>query len=259
MADIQSQNEQLLSDIQSLQAIEQDLYTSLETSSASGSLTKDASDKIIQQIKDVSNMRINLYNTLKQNYSLYQSNVSNARDTIDAQSEAVNIVENELNNSKKRLSDMQDEKNNKLRYVEINTYYGKQYNDYTGIMQIIIYMCIPIIILSVLANKGFLPSNIYSGLLVIIITIGVYFLGWKVVHILNAGNMDYDTNTWFFNRANAPNTNSSFSTAFTVTGKNPFSLLPVPCFGAACCDVQSTYDEKLNLCVFNPTPPAKTP
>ena len=245
---VQEQNNQILTDIQSLQTIEQDLYTNLEALSASGTLNVASTDKIIQQINEVSQMRVNLYKTLQNNYSLYQNNVSGARDTIDEQTEAVNIVENELNESKKRLKEMEDEKYNKLRYVEINTYYGKQYNSYTDIMKIIIYICIPLIILSILANKGLIPNSIYTILLVLILYFGIYYLGQKIIATGTTNNMNYDTYDWNFNPAFAPSNNNTFTTTLSVSGSNPFSLPSIDCIGPACCDPTSYYDTGSNMC-----------
>jgi len=251
---VQEQNDQILTDIQGLQAIEKELYAKLESASASGSLTADVSDKIIQQISEISQMRVNLYSTLQKNYSLYQNNVAGARDTIDEQTEAVNIVENELNKSKEKLKSMQDDKFNKLRYIEINTYYGKQYNDYTYIMQIIIYTCIPIIILSVLFKKGLIPNNIYTILLILTLTIGVYYLGVKIFETINVNNMNYDKYNWNFNSALAPSDNRDFKTTLSISGYNPFSIPSIDCIGSDCCDPTSYYDTNLNICTPGTAP-----
>ena len=251
---VKEQNNQMLTDIQSLQTIEKDLYTNLETLSASGSLTTEISDKIIQQINEVSQMRVNLYQTLQNNYSLYKNNVSGIRDTIDEQTTAVNIVEKELNESKKRLKEMQDEKYNKLRYVEINTYYGKQYNSYTDIMKMIIYICIPIIILSILANKGLIPNSIYTILLVLILYFGIFYLGQQIISTGSKNNMNYDTYNWNFNPALAPPDNNSFTTTLSTTGTNPFSFPSIDCIGPACCDPTSYYDPNSNMCTPGTAP-----
>jgi hypothetical protein len=152
-ADSQKMNErseQTLIDIQSLQAIEKELYANLEKNNGKDVLTPDEKTQIINKINEISQMRINLYATLKNNYSFYQKNVSSSRNTLQEQTQAVNIVEQELNESKKKLQLLEDEKYNKLRLVEINTYYGKTYNAYAAIMKIIVAVCIPVLILAIL-------------------------------------------------------------------------------------------------------------
>jgi len=59
--DSQQNNEQLLNDIQSLQTMEQQLFNSLETNP---NLTTSQKEQIVDKMNQLSNMRINLYQTL---------------------------------------------------------------------------------------------------------------------------------------------------------------------------------------------------
>jgi hypothetical protein len=83
---------------------------------------------------------------------------------------SIDVIENELNDSKRRLNLLQAEKNNKIRLVGINTYYGKQYNAHKQIMKTIVFVCLPVLILTILTNKGILPSRLnalLSGIIII--------------------------------------------------------------------------------------------
>ena len=168
---LQEKNQQVLNNISQLQTQEKKLYDSLDNAA----LSSDEKQQIINKINEISQMRINMYSNMKDMYSFYQKNVAASNSLIGQDIAAIDILETELNNSKQRLNLIQDEKNNKLRLVEINTYYGKQYNAHSKLMKIIIFTCIPVIILSVLANKGILPQNLYAFLTGIIIIIGVVF------------------------------------------------------------------------------------
>ena len=53
--------------------------------------------KIVNKINEISQMRMNLYSNLQNSYSFYQQNVSSSRNTLEEQSAAVGIVEQELN------------------------------------------------------------------------------------------------------------------------------------------------------------------
>ena len=61
LPNISQNNEQILNDIQSLQKMEQDLFSSLETNT---NLTPQQQQKIIEKMNQITNMRINLYKTL---------------------------------------------------------------------------------------------------------------------------------------------------------------------------------------------------
>jgi hypothetical protein len=89
-------NEEILNDIQSLQTIEQDLISSLD---ANHSLTSQQQEQIINKINSISQMRINLYETLGEISGLYQNSLINSQGTLSQQSRVIDIVENTLLNS----------------------------------------------------------------------------------------------------------------------------------------------------------------
>jgi hypothetical protein len=252
LTNIQSQNEEMIGDITDLQNIEKELYNQLELISANKPVTdedaielKSNVDKLIEKINNISDMRMNLYRTLQKNYTFYQNNVAGARETIIEQTTAINIVNDQLEKSKENLRRLQDEKNSKLRSIEINTYYGKQYDDYTNIMKIIIYMCIPIIILTILEKSGLIPNAIYSWLFIIVMVVGIYSIGWKIMHIVNKSRFDYDVYDWFFNIKNAPAANGDFAAGLSVKGVNPFAPY---CFNGTCCSDGTVFDSSLGVC-----------
>ena len=111
---IKENNDQILNDIQSLQQMEQELFNSLETNP---NLTPQQQQQIVQKMNQLSNMRINLYNTLSGINSYYGSALSSSVGTLKEQTAAIAIVENELNQAKKRLQILESEKNNKIRLV----------------------------------------------------------------------------------------------------------------------------------------------
>lgn len=242
---MEERNEQTLSDIRNLQQIEQDLYNSLETNANNNTLTESQKTSIINKISEISQMRINLYSNLKDTYSFFQKNVSSSRITLDEQIMALDIVENELTEAKARLKLVEEDKYNKLRQVEINTYYGKRYHSHTDIMKIIVIMCIPLLIIGILTNMSLIPEKISMALMVLIIVIGVIAVGYKIVDNSKRDNMNYDEYDWGFNEKDAPTDN-------TGTEFDPWNLPSLECIGPACCiDGLSTYDNEKNKCVPN--------
>lgn len=239
---LQEKNEQVLNNISQLQSQEKELYNSLDNVS----LTSDQKQQVIDKINQISQMRINMYASLKDMYSYYQKNASTSGTTLLQQIEAVDILENELNQSKIRLNLLEDEKNNTLRLVQINTYYGKRYNSLSKLMKTIVIMCIPLIILAVLANKGILPPNLYVFTSGLVIVIGSVILGLQIIDISNRSNMNWDEYNWYFDEENAET-----STEDTTTTSNPWGTVSVTCIGSACCYDGSTYDETKNMCVPN--------
>lgn len=242
-------NDQTLNDIQRLQDLEKELYAKMEALSASKKLTQKTKDDIIAQINNLTQLRMNLYANLKNNYDQHQIASITNRNTYDEQSAAVSVVEKELNAAKAKLQLMEDDKTNKMRYIDLNIYYGKQYQNHAEIMKIIIYMCVPIIILSVVAQKGLLPVTAVSVIVAIIVAIGIVFLIMRVGSAMNRDNMDYDRINWYFD----PSTAKEDETTDEDATKNPWESTgsSTECVGQECCDTNSTYDADKNMCIVN--------
>jgi hypothetical protein len=237
---LQERNQQLLSDIAQLQSQEQQLYNNLDDVT----LTAEQKQQIINQINEISQMRLNMYGSMKDMYSFYQKDVSASRTTLGQEMTALDIMENELNQAKINLNSINDQKRNKLRLVEINTYYGKQYNAHARLMKTIVAMCIPLIILAILANSGILPSKFYMLLAGAIIIIALILIGYQIIDMSNRSNMNWDEYNWKFNEDSAPT-----SATATTEYKNPWAIPSLICTGSACCADNSTYDSNINKCI----------
>jgi DNA repair exonuclease SbcCD ATPase subunit len=104
---LQERNQQVLSDISQLQDQEKQLYDSLDDVT----LSSEQKQQIITKINEISQIRLNVYAGLKDMYSFYQKDVSASRGTLGQEMSALEIMENELNEAKRRLNKIQDEKN----------------------------------------------------------------------------------------------------------------------------------------------------
>jgi hypothetical protein len=246
---IQDNNEQILNDIQSLQQMEQQLFSNLESNP---NLTTSQQQQIIEKMNQLSNMRVNLYQTLNGLSTYYENAMNSSMSSLNEQAVAVGIVENELNSSKKRIRLLEEEKNNKIRLVEINNYFGEKYAEHSQLMIIIIFTLIPIIILSFFNNKGILPNTIYYILIAIISLIGAYFFWNRFGSIIMRDNMNYQEYNWHFDpNAISTSTTTSASTSDPWVSKNVASS--ATCIGDACCSPGLTYDTSMNQCVSSGT------
>jgi hypothetical protein len=239
---ISQNNEQILNDIQSLQQMEQQLFNNLETNT---NLTPQQQLQIVDKMNQLSNMRINLYKTLSGVNNFFENALSSSIGTLREQTVAIGIVESELNQAKQRLEALQAEKNNKIRLVEINDYYGDKYAEHSQLMKIIIFTLVPVIILAILNNKGILPNTPYYILLVIVSIIGSIFFWYRFASIIMRDNMNYQEYDWYFDP------NAATTTTSTTVTSDPWLSLKVPgtCVGQYCCSDGQTYDSSLNQCV----------
>ena len=238
---LQERNQQVLNNISQLQVQEKNLYNSLDDAN----LSSEQKQLIINQINEISQMRLNMYSNLKDMYSYYQKNVSSARTTLGQEISAIDVLENELNEAKIRMNLLEEQKYNKLRLVEINTYYGKKYNTHTRIMQSIVIICIPIFILSLLANNGIIPAKVYAFIIGIILIIGIIIIGKQIIDLSNRDNMNWDEYNWYFDKSKAPPNTSDGQSS------DPWATSSLTCVGSDCCYTGSTYDSVQNICIPN--------
>jgi hypothetical protein len=244
LPNVQENNEQILNDIQSLQQMEQQLFSSLESNP---NLSSEQQQEIVDKMNQLSGMRVSLYQTLSGINSYFQNAVSTTTGTLQEQSVAINIVENELNVAKARLQALEEEKNNKIRLVEINTYFGDKYAEHSALMKIIIFTLIPVIILALLHNKGILPDIIYYILLVIVSVIGGIFFWIRFASIVHRDNMNYQAYDWYFDPSAAPVTTIDPSSSDPWVSNKLSNY--ATCVGDACCSSGMSYDASLNQCV----------
>ena len=244
-------NEQILNDIQNLQEMEKKLLNGLEANAST--LTPEEQEQIVGKMNQISNMRINLYQTLSGVNNFFQDALSSSIGTLHQQTTAIGIIEDELNQSKIRLEILENEKLNKIRLVEINDYYGDKYAEHSQLMKIIICMLVPVIILAILNKKGILPNIIYYILIGIISIIGSVFLWRRFVSIIMRDNMNYQEYDFMFDANTAATSTTSSDTS------DPWATSDLgECIGQACCSSGQTWDVSLNQCIGTSTVPPPT-
>ena len=241
---LQERNQQVLNNISQLQSQEKALYDSLDDVT----LSSEQKQQIINKINEISQMRLNMYASMKDMYSFYQKDVAASRSSLGQEVSALDVMENELNEAKRRLNLIEDQKLNKLRLVEINTYYGKRYSAHSKIMKTIVIICVPLIILAILGNTGILPSNIYMFLVGIVVIIGIVIIGYQLIDISNRDNMNWDEYNWYFDKSKAPTDTSAYD---STSSSSPWTMPSMTCVGSECCYEGSTYDSDKNICVPN--------
>jgi hypothetical protein len=248
MSDL-SFNANILQNINRLQEMEQRLFDNLESNTT---LTQQQKQTEIEKINQLTNLRIDLYNTLSgiNNFSI--NSLKTTVGSLEEQIIAVDIVESELNKSKGRLSALEEERNNKIRLVEINNYYSDKYSEHSALMKIVIFTLIPVIILTVLNKKGLIPDGIFNILIIIIALIGGYFFWNRFGSIMMRDNMNYQEYNWAFDPASAPAPTAPSSTSSTSTSTSSTSTSSTgTCVGQACCSTGLTWDMSSNKCVSN--------
>jgi hypothetical protein len=157
-----------------------------------------------------------------------------------------NVIDQELKDAQEQIAELESSRAGKERMIEINTYYGKRFMAQAGVMKIFIYMCIPVLILAVLANMGFVPNYIAGFMIIASIAVGVIYMYNAVGDINRRDKLNFDEYTWEFDPSRVgsvvnPNLNGS-------GGANASSLLG--CYEGACCNPPSTiWDPNSKMCI----------
>ena len=241
---LQERNKQMLNDITSLQSTEKQLYLSLDEPS----LTTEQKQQIIAKINSISQLRINLYSNMKDMYTFYNNNTTSSSELLNQQKKTIKVIEEELNDAKIKMNKLKISKNDKLRLIEINNYYGKRYNAHVNLIKIFVIVSIIILILTIIFRKGLLPTQIYYLLIGLTIIIGVIILGYSIVDISNRDNMNWDEYDWYFDKSIAPSITTDTSTGYSDPWANQLSMV---CVGSECCTTGNIYDSEQNLCILD--------
>jgi hypothetical protein len=231
--------EDTLHKISQLQKTEEQLYKALTQNAENVALGKpntfsdDEIKDITTQINSLSAARVNLYNSISETYHSQAVNETNAQASLKQQTKTLQLLEQELNKSKKNLSKLKDEKYNQLKMIEINTYYSKQYDAHRRLMRMItiIGACLLVAI-----GLEYTPLKVVSTPLTILIcSIGAFLVGKRLINMILRRNDNYDE----FNWPTAPTTDATLATANTQNNSIiDISGVDVPyiCAAASCCN-----------------------
>ncbi len=125
--------------------------------------------------------------TLKQYLITYPLN-----DTQDdTQQKFIDIINKELHNKEQEFNNIKLNNNEKLRMIQINQYYNEKYKAQISLMKLIIFFSIPLLIMTILYNKGILSRNITYSLGFLIFIVGIIMIIGRIIDINSRDNMNF--------------------------------------------------------------------
>jgi hypothetical protein len=204
-----------LDNIKMIQSLESNNYDKLLKNDVTQELTSEEKDKLLKENANLSAIKINLYDSIKDTYnSSFNAMVTSQQDIME-QLAAIKIVEAELKNSAARMGNLDAENINTMRMIEINRYYEEKYNDYSGFIKYLITFIVSLLIIYILNKKSFISDSIYKILLFIVILAGVIILGKYYYKMMFRSNMVYQEYVY-------PYANVVGSTSTDVNNTNPW-------------------------------------
>jgi len=160
--------------------------------------TPELKRKSLENMRKLTETRLELFNSLK---SRYARDVAESTDELEDQMATLNIVENELGHSKQRLQKMNQEYVDKMRMVEISTFFSEKYYSYNKLFKLIIMWMIPIGLLMYIGNINPISENYVSKdnsntiFLVLILVVGfvaLYQILNMVYDLTGRNNMNFN-------------------------------------------------------------------
>ena len=177
-----------LTNIQNIQSLESEIYNKLSTSH---NLTLNESTKLFGELKDLSAIKLNLYDSIRDIYDISLDTMTYSTQTVREQIAAIKIVDQELKHSAKRMNELNDNNIKKMRMIEINKYYEERYNNHAGFIKYLIIFIITLLFIYILHKKFWINDNIYKILLFIVILIGFIVLSRYYYKMMFRSNMEY--------------------------------------------------------------------
>ena len=235
--------QQLLTNTQLLQDAQTNLMNRYTASADSNERTK-----IMNEMKKNEALRTQLLSSTG-NIALVQSQAVAIKQTAaQDQTAMMKLMDAELKDARQRMEELKTNRTGKERTIELNTYYGKRFMAQAGVMKIFIYMCIPILVLAVLANMGFLPNYIAGFMIIAAIVIGIVYIYGAVHDINRRDKMNFDEYAWEFDPSRVgtiinPDSGDKHK-------KKKQTDCNAGCSNGQCCAPPTTWDATTNKCIF---------
>jgi len=229
----------LLDQLEESQKAERELYATLR--SDKGTMTAAQREAVVADINKESEKRRQYYAELESNAKMRSSYQTEVVGATASQEETLKLLEDQLDSAKAVLNSMMDEKQDKMKMIEINTYFGKKYAGYANLM---IAVCVVLLLQLVpfAVEKYLNAPEIAAGISKAIWWVGGLTLAYMWVDVTWRRNDNYDEYRWWL----APTTvadmndiNASGGDIIDVSGVD----IPELCMGSYCCGPGTTWDD----------------
>jgi hypothetical protein len=194
-------HQQTIQSIRQLQDMEKYMFQNLEKINSQEGDDAIQQKQIVDKINELSDMRIGLFNQLKDVYASAQNELNDGRVSLADQVSMVGVVENELNRTKENVQALRNDKNNKMRMVQIGTYESQRYHAHAAIMKQIAIAGAIILVAIILYQQDILPGRVMSGIVVVTGAFTLISILWKVFDLMMRNNLNFNQYNFPVNKA----------------------------------------------------------
>jgi hypothetical protein len=262
LSEIKSSNDLILNSIKNLDTLKTGIQNDISLLSTISLTDKSSSNNVSSVMKNLTNvigsigsLENNLHSQINRFSIFYEDGLLATKQMQEQQDNVNKIINDETENNNKSLESVENEKNNKMRLVEINSYYEKKYSEQIKIMKIIIVTCVLSLILWLIDSRQFLPipSFIFAILISVSITIGSITVFYKCYDLFMRNNIDYDQFDFDIPEYKLPKIDTSKIIGLTgTTGPTqPQDESSKQCVNEECCPSGFAYNSDLNYCTLS--------
>lgn len=183
---------QLINSISELQDREKKLQSRFHGNSA------EMKAKSLKEMEELTRMRVQMFSALK---SQYTQDVSKSKDALANQMATLHIVENELNQAQQELRKLDRRYVDKMRMVEISTYFSDKYRAYNELFKLIFMWAIPLALLVYLGRRNPVPTayvskensnTVFLTLIMVIGFVALFQILVKAYDLSSRNNMNFN-------------------------------------------------------------------
>ena len=137
-----------------------------------------------------------LFKQLKTMYADQQRQTADSRGNYADQLTMYKVVNKELENARKELKVLEQERLNKKRLVELGEYEYDRYRSHKNIMKVIAYGALAVLLFVILMGQSWFPASVGVGAIVLIIAIVVITIAGRMANNFSRTNLNWNKFDW---------------------------------------------------------------
>tara|TARA_Y100000768_G_C23983323_1_gene687199 strand:- start:1616 stop:2560 length:945 start_codon:yes stop_codon:yes gene_type:complete len=185
-----------IKNLKDLQDVEKYMFNNLQSLNKSSPDSIQQSQMIKTRLDELSTTRMALFKQLKTMYKDQQRQTSDSRGNLADQLTMTKVVQNELDNAKKELAALEQERLNKKRLVELGEYEYDRYRSHKNIMKVITYGALVVLLFVILMGQSWFPASVGVGCIVLTIAIVIITIWGRMMNNFSRTNLFWDKFDW---------------------------------------------------------------
>ena len=245
--------ETIIDSIRELQILERSLYDEQERLGVRvPPITDTEKFNLEKNIASVVAARSAAWNAILDRSAIINTGIGDAQNSLIAQVALLEITEDELDNARKQLDIKNGNNDTMNRKLQINTHYGSKFEAKTDLLKLSVKVFVPLIILLLLKNFGYISESISNILIALNISIGGIILIIAMWDINTRSEMNFDEYDWKYEDPSSQIPSIWQYNKENLNLANPLNNLAENlgiCIGERCCDNGMYYNSSKQKCI----------